>query len=533
VFFAFVGVTNPGGNRRISVKVHFLLLLSLAPACGSIAADSFTDLKGNWKGLWNIDGTNSIRFYLKITKSGETYSGAMDDLDEGYNNLPTASISNNPPYVRFDFSNVGYIYDGLIHSNFTQITGTWSNGPESWPLTFDRQPGVDEMQARIYSDASGSLPYRLFVPANYELGRKHPLVLFLHGAGERGTDNRLQITGQSGVLAFLFNENQAKQPSFLAAPQCPTSGNWVDSIRRPQLVALIAALKSEFDLDADRVYVTGLSMGGAGTWELLALNGNLFAAGIPLSGYPGTLTASATAAAAYRIPIWNFHAADDPAVAVSNSRNLIGGIRNSGGTPVYTEYASGGHVIWSASYATPLLFDWMMAQKRGVPTNVPPFVTIKSPADQPFHATARSAVLLAGTAGDSTARVSQIAWANNRGGSGTATGTNSWSVPTVALQPGANLITLMATGTAWVLAYGGNTTFSDVIQIQRTALPVLSVARTNGFAKISWAGGAAPYSLERSTNVASGTWETILTTNTNSAGVPTDQTGAHFRVRSQ
>jgi hypothetical protein len=307
----------------------------------------------------------------------------------------------------------------------------------------------------------------------------------------------------------------------------------VDSVRRPQLVALIAALKSGFNLDADRVYVTGLSLGGAGTWDLLALNGTLFAAGIPLSGYPGTLTASATAAAAYRIPIWDFHAADDPTVAVSNSRNLIGAIRNLGGTPVYTEYAVGGHVIWSAAYATPLLFDWMMAQKRGAPTNVPPFVAIHSPGDQPFHATARSATSLAGMAGDATARISRVAWASSRGSSGTATGTNSWSVPAVPLQIGANLITVMATGTAWTLAYGGNTTFSDVIQIQRTAPPILSVTRTNGFATISWFGGAAPYSLERSTNLASGTWETILTTNTNSADIPTDQTGAYFRVNSQ
>ena len=531
--FCFCGVTNPGGIRRISVKICLLLLLSLAPACWSPAADSFTDLKGNWKCLWNIDGTNHLRFYIKIAKSGATYSGAMDDLDEGYNNLPAASISHSPPSVRFDFGNVGYLYNGLINSNFTQIVGTWSNGSESWPLTFDRQPSVDEMQARTYSDASGSLPYRLFVPASYDPGQKYPLVLFLHGAGERGTDNRLQITGQSGVLAFLFNENQAKQPCFLAAPQCPTGGTWVDNVRRPQLVALIAALKNGFNLDADRIYVTGLSLGGAGTWDLLALNGTLFAAGIPLSGFPGTLTASATAVAAFRIPIWNFHAADDATVAVSNSRDLIGAIRNLGGTPVYTEYASGGHVIWSASYATPLLFDWMMAQKRGATTNVPPFVTIHSPSDQPTHVTARSTVSLTGIAGDATVGISRITWANNRGGNGTATGTNIWSVPTVPLQNGGNLITIMATGTAWVLAYAGNTTFSDAIQIRRTASPILSVTRTNGFAQISWVGGAAPYSLERSTNIASATWETILTTSTNSAGVQTDQTGAYFRVGSQ
>src|SRR5678815_1234712 len=222
------GVTNSRQNRRINVKTCLLLLLLLAPACASLAADSFTDLKGNWKGLWNIDDTNHLRLYLKIAKSGATYSGAMDDLDDGYNNLPITILSNNPPYLRFALGSLGYLYDGLINPSYTQITGTWSNGADSWPLTFDRQPGVDEMQARTYTDASGSLPYRLFVPANYDPERKYPLVLFLHGAGERGTDNRLQITGQTGVLAFLFNENQAKQPCFLAAPQCPTGGTWVD-----------------------------------------------------------------------------------------------------------------------------------------------------------------------------------------------------------------------------------------------------------------------------------------------------------------
>jgi poly(3-hydroxybutyrate) depolymerase len=512
----------------VIVKVRFAIALFLSLLCGTLRADTFTDLKGNWKTTWDIDGTNSLRFYFKITKSGTTYTGLMDDLDEGYNNISAVTVSNNPPSVRFDFSNVGYVFQGIMNSDFTQITGTWSNSAQSWPMVYDRQPSVDEMQARTYL-----LPYRLFVPANYDPGQKYPLVLFLHGSGERGTDNQIQITGQSGVLAFLFNENQAKQPCFLAAPQCPTSGTWVDSTRHSQLLALIGALKTEFNIDADRVYVTGLSLGGQGTWDLLSLNGNLFAAGIPMSGFSGTLSVSATAAAAYRIPIWNFHAADDPTVNVSNSRNLINGIRTLGGTPVYSEYATGGHVIWTASYATPLLYDWVMAQRRGAVTNLPPFVTINTPGDQPFYVTAKSTVSLAGTAGDATARVSRIAWTNNRGGSGTATGTNNWSVPSIALQSGTNLITAMATGTAWVTSYGGSTTFSDVIQIQRTALPILSITRGGYSFNIAWTGGAAPYSLERSTNIASALWETISTTTTNSASVPIDQPEAYFRVRSQ
>jgi acetyl esterase/lipase len=407
------------------MKCRLSILLLGALVCGGAPAQTFTDLKGNWKAVWDIDGTTTLRFYLKITKSGTVYSGTMDDLDEGYNNMPAVGITASSPSVQFDFSNYGFVYQGNLNSNFTQITGTWSDGPDTWPLVFEREPSVDEMQARTYSGASGTLPYRLFVPANYAPGTRYPLVLFLHGAGERGTDNRAQITGQSGVLAFLFNENQAKQPCFLAAPQCPTSGNWSDSTRHAQLPALIAALKSEFNIDADRVYITGLSLGGAGTWDMLALNGNLFAAGIPLSGYPGSLTVAATAAAACGIPIWNFHAADDTTVSIANSRNLIGGIRNLGGMPIYTEFATGGHVIWSAAYATPLLYDWLIAQKRGSVTNLPPFVTITAPSDQPYVFTTNSATSLGGIAGDATTLISQITWTNSRGGSGLATGTNS------------------------------------------------------------------------------------------------------------
>ena len=488
----------------------------------------FTDLKGNWKTTWDIDGTNRRRFYLKITKSGATYRGLMDDLDQGLNNIPAVAVSNGTPSVTFDFSNMGYHFQGILNSDFTQISGTWSNGTQSWPMVYDRQPSVDEMQGR-----TASLPYRLFVPENRDQGRKYPLVLFLHGAGERGSDNRLQITGQSGVLAFLFDENQAKQPCFLVAPQCPTSGTWVDTPRHSQLLALIAALKTEFNIDADRVYVTGLSLGGQGAWDLLSLNGNLFAAGIPMSGFPGTRSVSATAAAVHRIPIWNFHSFDDSTVNVSNSRNLINAIRTLGGTPVYTEFATAGHSIWTASYATPLLYDWVMAQRRGAATNVPPYVISNSPSDHAFHATAESTVSLAGTAGDAFARVSRITWTNNRGGSGQATGTNNWSIPSIALQTGTNLITAMATGTAWVPVYGGSTTFSEVIQIERNTLPILSITRANESVNVTWTGGVAPYSLERSTNITSALWETISTTTGNSVSVPADRTEVYFRVRSQ
>ena len=463
---------------RFNLRIGFLLTLVLA---GTVQAQNFSDLKGNWKTAWDYDGTNTLRLYLRIAKSGTNYTGALDDLYEGYNNIAANSISTNQTSVRFDFSNVGYVFDGLLNSNFTQITGTWAltNGAASWPLVYDREPSVDELQARTFTNSSGTLPYRLFVPADYDPAKQYPLILHLHGSGERGIDNRIQISSQSGPLAFLFHENQAKQSCFLVAPQCPTTGNWIDNIRRPQLVALIAALKQEFKIDADRVFVTGLSMGGIGTWELLAQNGNLFAAGVPMSGAPGTLTPAATAALMFRIPVWNFHAFDDSVVPVGNSQNLIGAMRALGGTPIYTEFATGDHPIWSSAYATPRWYDWMMAQHRGTPTNVSPFVTITTPTTASAYVTPSNTVTLQGVAGDTNARVSSITWANNRGGSGTATGTDDWSVPSVTLQTGTNIITVTATGTSWVKYYGGTTTFSDVLtvrppQLYRTVRPTSS-----------------------------------------------------------
>jgi len=123
---------------------------------------------------------------------------------------------------------------------------------------------VDNFQARVFTNAQGKLPYRLFVPTNYTVGTQYPVVLFLHGAGESGTDNRLQLTGQTGELVFASETNQLKYPSFMVAPQCLLNGAWADSIRRAQVLGLMKALQSEFNIDSNRLYITGLSLGESG-----------------------------------------------------------------------------------------------------------------------------------------------------------------------------------------------------------------------------------------------------------------------------
>ena len=167
---------------------------------------------------------------------------------------------------------------------------------------------VDNFVARTYTNSSGVLPYRLFIPTNYTPSVKYPLVLFLHGSGERGSDNRLQLTGQTAPLVFADTPNQTKHPSFMVAPQCPLDGAWNDSIREGQVLEMMNALMAQYSIEADRVYVTGLSMGGFGTWDYITLYPQMYAAAVPISSYYWNLSLAAVAG---QTPIWNFCGALD------------------------------------------------------------------------------------------------------------------------------------------------------------------------------------------------------------------------------
>jgi predicted peptidase len=216
---------------------------------------------------------------------------------------------------------------------------------------------VDDFLARDDTNAKGvKMSYRLFVPKNYDAKKKYPLVVFLHGSGERGADNKAQIVRDNGILQWLSPANQAKYPCLLMAPQC-TAGDW-DAAKRTQIREIIGKLQKEYNLDAQRFYVTGLSLGGGGTWFTIIDNPTFFAAAVPMSGWgnPGA------AAKVKDVPVWNFHAADDNVVKVDGSRKMIEALEKAGGKPKYTEYPTGGHGIWSRAYGTDGLLAWLFAQ---------------------------------------------------------------------------------------------------------------------------------------------------------------------------
>jgi len=232
---------------------------------------------------------------------------------------------------------------------------------------------VDGFQARVHTDAQGkSLPYRLFVPRDYDPKQEYPLVIFLHGAGERGTDNRKQVMNLERI-PFAHEANQRKNPCFVLAPQCPPESRWVevdwgaDAHVQPQqpsepmrlLLELLPKLKLEFGIDSDRLYVTGLSMGGYGTWDLIARHPRLFAAAIPICGGADHETARRIA----HVPVWAFHGDKDTVVKPERSRGIVEALKKAGGKPRYTEYPGVGHNSWDRAYAEPELMEWLFSKR--------------------------------------------------------------------------------------------------------------------------------------------------------------------------
>lgn len=240
------------------------------------------------------------------------------------------------------------------------------------------RPDMDKLLDKLtFTKDKGSLPYRLLKPDGYDKDGKerYPLVVFLHGGFGRGTDNVKQL--RSGVDEFAKDSTRKKHPCFLAVPQCPpdkqwTNVGWSDGKRNVPLAKsptepsamvldLIEALGNEHRIDKDRIYLTGVSMGGYGTWDLISRRPELFAAAIPISGGGDPAQAEKLA----KLPIWIFHGDADPLVSIDRPRDMIAALKKAGGTPRYTEYKGVGHDAWTPTYRNSEVLDWLFEQKKG------------------------------------------------------------------------------------------------------------------------------------------------------------------------
>ena len=222
------------------------------------------------------------------------------------------------------------------------------------------------------SDDGDTLRYRIMLPPDMADGQEYPLVLFLHGAGERGSDNTAQLTW--GLDAFADEDFRSDHPAIVIAPQAPEQTFWanlnwreegtrlMDEPSKPLALTykLLLSTISEYPVDENRIYITGLSMGGFGTWDLIARYPDLFAAAMPICGGGDPAKAHLLT----DMPIWAFHGALDNVVPPELSRDMIDAIREAGCLPGYTEYPDMDHFSWIPAYGDRFALDWMFSQSK-------------------------------------------------------------------------------------------------------------------------------------------------------------------------
>ena len=227
--------------------------------------------------------------------------------------------------------------------------------------------------------AGASYRYQVYVPADYSSKNAWPVILFLHGAGERGRDGLLQTTVGLGPA---IRHDPSRLPAIVVFPQLPTDSQWVGMPAEMAFQTLTQTMH-EFQVDRDRVYLTGLSMGGHGTWYLAYRHADLFAAVAPICGWvpemPGfagsvpVVPADSGAALPVlarrlaRTPVWIFHGEMDGVVPVNGSREPAAALKAVSGNVQYTEYLGLNHDSWDATYASDGFVRWLFAQRRHQP----------------------------------------------------------------------------------------------------------------------------------------------------------------------
>ncbi|WP_298239301.1 prolyl oligopeptidase family serine peptidase [uncultured Algibacter sp.] len=219
------------------------------------------------------------------------------------------------------------------------------------------------------STKGDTLKYRQLI-SDYDSKSKYPLVIFLHGSGERGNDNESQL--KWGVMNFATNDIMMNHRPIVIAPQCPKDTTWGNfsyedmSLKstptKPMklLIELINKTIETMPIDPDRIYITGLSMGGFGTYDAISRYPGLFTAAVPVCGGGDISKASSIA----HIPIWIFHGSLDDVVPVSLSIMMVDALTKAGAQVGYTQYPEAGHFSWIAAYSDTMMMDWMFKKYK-------------------------------------------------------------------------------------------------------------------------------------------------------------------------
>lgn len=239
---------------------------------------------------------------------------------------------------------------------------------------------AQNFQKEQYITSGDTLNYQILYPKNFSEDKQYPLLLFLHGAGERGSDNEKQLV--HGSKLFLDAFNKEAYPAIVIFPQCPTEDYWsnatIDREKKglerfifppnkapTKALDLVMKLMDQYSqqpyANTKQIYVGGLSMGGMGTWELLERKPDLFAAAFVIcgAGNPG-----AASKFAQNTPLWLFHGAQDDVVVPTYSINMVKALLENGATPSYSLYAHANHNSWDTAFSEPKLLPWLFSKHK-------------------------------------------------------------------------------------------------------------------------------------------------------------------------
>jgi predicted esterase len=353
-----------------------------------------------------FDGYNET--FTDLSKSpnaqpGHTYWVDRDQLGidqgpivlmmENYRSGFLWDLMKRNPYIVQGLRRAGFAGGWLDKVDFQKLAKgiAFADGekvPVNHTIPLDQQ---GFFRREIYADAAGNkLPYQLAEPSlKFEVQSSKPgasprpsplashpssvpLVVFLHGSGERGTQNHEQM--RNGVYAFVEKTLRERHPHYLLVPQCPPDERWGGTSKdwqslyqaeptapgRMVLELTEKMLREHPDIDPKRVYITGLSMGGFGTFDLLMRRPDLFAAGLPLCGGGDPNHAEKIK----NIPLWVLHGGLDEVVLPRCSRQIVEALEKVGGKPKYTEFSTLKHNIWDMVYYNPAVLEWLFAQRK-------------------------------------------------------------------------------------------------------------------------------------------------------------------------
>jgi predicted peptidase len=219
------------------------------------------------------------------------------------------------------------------------------------------------LQTRTAQHGSQSETYQLYVPASLAGRRDVPVIIVLHGITQRGTGGYVPATGSAAALMSHYLE---QVPAVILLPQCPPGRYWSDAEAERVVVRALEEVVAEFDADAARLYLTGVSMGGYGVWHMAAQHPGRFAALVSICGGSPLRAGERFAPIARAVgdtPAWVFHGADDKVVHVSESRRMVEAIREARGKVRYSEYEGVGHNVWLKVIAERELMPWLLSQR--------------------------------------------------------------------------------------------------------------------------------------------------------------------------